>query len=423
MLTKEMLLEPFVKGIKSRDAFRVGMEYEFFLCHEETGKPIGYDVIESLFGLLCDVDGWSPVREGVYVIALSKGGMSLTLEPGGQFEISTPPYRTLHEVHEELVTVLRVLSGICQKMGIRPVFRGFHPTAKREEIAFMPKVRYDIMKHYMSKKGDCGLDMMLRTTGLQVAIDYESEEDMVLKYRLALLLSPFFRAVFASSPFCNGEKTPFVSYRGYVWDNTDAERCGIPSVVFSKGFGFCAYVDYLLGVPMYFVMDRETGVYHDVAGSDFSEFLSGKLSGCEDLIPKAEDWEDHIAAVFPEVRLRPYLELRSADGGTPLVALAYGAFIVGIFYHEESLQEAWDMVKGWQEGIKEILVASSKEGLDTSLSSGTLREVGKDLVGLAVQGLEKRGKGEEVYLEPMEFLLKRQRGDIGEKQGGGWEEL
>jgi glutamate--cysteine ligase len=313
----------------------------------------------------------------------------------------------LHQTCCEVHTHLDEVKKVAEPLGIGMLGLGFNPKWRREDIPWMPKGRYRIMRAYMPKKGALGLDMMLRTCTVQVNLDFESEADMVRKMRVSLALQPVATALFANSPFLEGRPSGYLSLRSRVWLDTDPDRSGMLPFVFEPGFGFERYVDYLLDVPMYFVY--RDGRYIDAAGQSFRDFLVGRLPALPGERPTISDWADHVTTAFPEVRLKRYLEMRGADGGRFRTICALPALWVGLLYDEGSLAAAQDLVADWTaEERQRLREEVPRLGLATPFRGGTLLEVARTVVGLARAGLARRarlnwdGQDETRYLAPLE---------------------
>ena len=406
---RRQLIEYIEAGCKPPERWRIGTEHEKFVFRRSDLKRVPYEGPDGIRALLMGLTrfGWTPVREGENVIALSQGNCAITLEPGGQFELSGAPLETLHETAEENDQHIREVNEVAGEIGAGYIGLGFAPQWKREDIHWMPKGRYKIMRDYMPKKGKLGLDMMLRTCTVQTNLDFESEADMVKKFRVSLALQPLATALFANSPFLEGRASGFKSYRSHIWTDTDPDRCGMLPFVFEAGFGFERYVDYLLDVPMYFVY--RDGQYIDVAGQSFRDFLKGRLPGRPGELPTINDWADHVTTAFPEVRLKRYLEMRGADSG-PLPALnALPALWVGLLYEQSSLDAAWDLVKDWTIEDHDYLRSHApRTGLSTKFQGLPLSDLARDVVEIAHAGLRARkrldpeGNDETVYLAPLD---------------------
>jgi len=312
---KRQLVEYLESGCKPPAAWRVGTEHEKFVFRRSDLRRVPYEGPDGIAVLLREMTrfGWKPIIEDGNAIALANDAQcAITLEPGGQFELSGAPLETVHQTCDEVHEHLRQVREVCDELGLGMLGLGFDPKWRREAIPFMPKVRYRIMRDYMPKKGRLGLDMMLRTCTVQANLDFGSEADMVKKFRVSLALQPVAVALFANSPFVEGQPSGFLSQRSLVWTDTDPDRCGTLPFVFEDGFGFERYVDYMLDVPMYFVYRNEH--YIDASGQSFRDFIAGRLPALTNDVPRLGDWADHLTTAFPEVRLKTFLEMRGADG-------------------------------------------------------------------------------------------------------------
>ncbi len=391
--SKAQLVDYIAAGCKPRDAWRIGTEHEKFAFDLKTLRPLPYDGPCSIRAMLEGLTrfGWQAVEENGNPIALIKGGASITLEPGGQFELSGDALDNLHqtcrEVHEHLAQVKEVAGEI----GAGFIGVGFNPKWRRDDIPWMPKGRYGIMKAYMPKKGNLGLDMMLRTCTIQVNLDFSSEADMVKKFRVGLALQPIATALFANSPFTEGKPNGFLSYRSHVWTDTDPDRCGVLPFVFEDGFGFERYVDYMLDVPMYFVY--RDGKYIDASGQSFRDFMARKLPARPGEAPTMGDWTDHMTTVFPEVRLKRYLEMRGADGGPWRRICALPALWTGLLYDQGALDAAWDLCRDFTAEDHDYLRREvPKRALATEFRGRPLIELAREVVRLARAGLTARAR-------------------------------
>ncbi len=391
--SKQQLIDYIASGSKPKDEWTIGTEHEKFVYCIDSQKPVPYDGERSIKAILEALQkefDWEPIMEGEYIIGLKKDGQSVTLEPGGQLELSGAMVKTLHQTCAESNNHLRQAQAVSKKLGINYIGMGFNANTKREDVPIMPKGRYEIMRNYMPKKGNLGLDMMLRTCTIQVNLDYSSEADMVKKFRVSLALQPIATAIFASSPFTEGKPNGFQSYRSHIWTDTDPDRCGILPFVFEDGMGFEAYVDHVLNVPMYFV--NRGSVYHDVAGKSFKDFMNGRLEGFEGQIPTIKDWEDHMSTLFPEVRLKKFLEMRGADGGTWSRICALPALWVGLLYDETALDAAWDMVKDWSHDEHQQLRDNvPRDALSVPFRDTNVQGIAKQMLDISAEGLKRRG--------------------------------
>jgi glutamate--cysteine ligase len=389
---KRQLIESLAAGCKPPAAWRIGTEHEKFAYRLDDLRSLPFDGprgIETVLRELHRQFGWEPIEEAGRVIALRRGDANVSLEPGGQIELSGAPVETIHQTCDEVTSHLREMKGICEELGIGLLGLGFNPKWRREDVPWMPKGRYAIMRDYMPKKGTLGLDMMLRTCTVQVNLDFESEADMVKKFRVALALQPIATALFANSPFTEGRPNGYLSYRSQIWTDTDPDRSGMLPFVFEPGMGFERYVDYVLDMPMYFVY--RDGAYIDASGQSFRDFLAGKLPALPGERPHIGDWTDHLTTAFPEVRLKTFLEMRGADGGPWRRLCALPALWVGLLYESGTLDAAWELVRDWTDEERETLRREvPKRALKTRFRRGTVQDIAKEAVALARQGLSRR---------------------------------
>jgi glutamate--cysteine ligase len=334
------------------------------------------------------------VTENGLPIALRKDGASITLEPGGQFELSGDTLENLHQTCREVHQHLAQVKEVAAEMGAGFLGIGFNPKWRREDVEWMPKGRYGIMRAYMPTRGDHGIDMMIRTCTIQVNLDFETEADMVEKFRIGLALQPIVTALFANSPFVEGKPSGYLSYRSFVWTDTDPDRCGILPFVFEDGFGFERYADYMLDVPMYFVY--RDGRYIDASGQSFRDFMAGRLPALPGEVPTMDDWVDHLTTVFPEVRLKRFLEMRGADGGPWRRICALPAFWVGLLYDSEAQSRAASLVADFTAAEHDYLRTEvPKTALKTEFRGGPLKNLAEEVVTIARDGLRRRGRAEE----------------------------
>lgn len=399
MLTVQSLIDDLASGCKPKDQWRIGLEVERFAFNKNTGKPLPYEGnpgIRQLLENFAAKNDWQVIHENGNPIALKKDGINLTLEPGGQVEYSGSPLPTLQEAQTELDAFHTALDQIATELGIGFLAAGFHPSWTREGVQWMPKGRYDIMRPYMQTKGSLGIDMMTRTCGAQINLDFENEEDMVKKFRVALALQPVVTALMANSSIKEGKDTGYTSYRAHVWSDTDPDRSGIPPFVFDDDMSFARYVDYALDVPMYFI--QRDGKYIDVSGQSFRAFMDSKLPGHEGQYPTMTDWHNHLSTLFPEVRLKHYLELRGADSNIPEMVMAMAAFWTGLFYNQDALDNAWNLVKNWSiDDHQKILTVVPRAGLETPTPDGhDLCRLAKEVLPLAKTGLKS---SERTYID------------------------
>lgn len=386
----------------------MGIEHEQFVFLKSTGESLPYDgnpgILQILEGMIAR-DGWSPVSPQGKLIALEKKQAMVTLEPGGQVEFSGSPLPDLTAMKREANEFYRSLAAVTELLGIGILPIGFHPVWRREQIHTMPKERYKIMFPYMEKKGRYGVDMMLRTCGAQINLDFSSEADMVKKYRVALGLQPVVTALLANSHMAEGQDTGYKSYRSLMWTDTDPDRCGIPAFVFDKNMGFARYVDYALDVPMYFIM--RDGHHVDMSGQSFRAFMEGKLPGFEGQYPAMEDWHDHLTTLFPEVRLKHYLELRGPDSAAPALVYGMAAFWTGIFYDADALDQAWDLIRDWTPELhRQLRMDVTRHGLQASLPERqTLLNMAMETIQIAEHGLARQTYGGQEDLGALKEIV------------------
>ena len=411
-LTFADLVGEMEAGCKPRERWRCGTEHEKFGFHQNSWTPVAYDEPHGIRAMLQGMQrfDWQPVEEGGHLIALGRQGASITLEPGGQFELSGAPLENLHETCRETGRHLREVKEVADELGLGFIGLGYSPLWRRDQVPIMPKGRYVIMRRYMPLKGDLGLDMMLRTCTVQANLDYASEADMVKKFRVSLALQPIATALFANSPFKEGKPSGFLSTRANVWTDTDPDRTGMLDFVFREGFSFETYAEYALNTPMYFVY--RDGRYIDVAGQSFRDFMDGRLPGLPGERPTLGDWQDHLTTLFPEVRMKRYLEMRGADAGPWEEICALPALWTGLLYDDAVLEAAWDLVKDWDVGDYERLRRDvTRTALKAKVAGRTVQDVAKDVVALASEGLQRRARlapgsmvDERVHLKPLEEI-------------------
>lgn len=390
----EQLAEYLEAGCKPREDWRIGTEHEKFGFCKDTLKPLPYEGERSILAVLeglRDRRGWAPVLEGDKLIGLEKDGANVSLEPGGQLELSGAPLQSIHETCDEVNAHLKDVKDISDKIGVKFIGLGAAPIWNHEDMPLMPKGRYKLMDAYMQKVGTMGRTMMRRTCTVQVNLDFGSEADMVQKLRVALALQPVATALFANSPFLDGKPNGHKSWRSRVWRDLDADRTGMLPFVFEEGFGFERWVDYALDVPMYFVY--RDGKYVDALGQSFRDFLKGELPALPGEVPTLSDWADHLTTVFPEARIKKFMEMRGADGGPWRRLCALPAFWVGMMYDQSSLDAAWDLVKGWDvETREELRVGASEQGLQAQVGKINMHELAHEVVAISEAGLKARAK-------------------------------
>ncbi|MGH8172333.1 MAG: glutamate--cysteine ligase [Rhodanobacteraceae bacterium] len=405
---RRQLLEFLAGGMRPIEDWRIGTEHEKFGFRLDDLRPPTWEGPNGIEAMLEGMTrfGWERVTEHGKLIALSRDNASVSLEPAGQLELSGAPLPTIHDTCCEVTCHLKEVKAVADELGLGFLGMGFQPKWRREDMPWMPKGRYAIMRRYMPLVGSLGLDMMTRTCTVQVNLDIASEADMVKKFRVALALQPIATALFADSPFTEGKPNGYQSYRSHIWTDTDAGRTGMLDFVFEDGFGFERYVDYLLDVPMYF--SYRNGEYIDLAGKSFRDFLAGKLPELPGVLPTLKDWADHMTTAFPEVRLKRYLEMRGADGGPWNRLCALPAFWVGLLYDSTALDAAWDLVKDFTlEERHALRDGVPKYALKLPFRSGTVRNLAYESLRIAAAGLRRRAKlnsngaDESIYLDPL----------------------
>ena len=382
------------QGNKPKADWRIGTEHEKFGYCKDTLKALPYEgerSIQSILQGLRDQFNWAPVEEGGHLIGLIKDGGNVSLEPGGALELSGAPLETIHETCDEVNVHLREVKEIADKIGVGFIGLGAAPIWQHEDVGLMPKGRYQLMDAYMGEVGTMGRTMMRRTCTVQVNLDFASEADMVQKFRVALALQPVATALFANSPFFEGKVNGHKSWRARVWRDLDADRTGMLPFVFEDGMGFQRYVDYALDVPMYFVY--RDGKYINALGQSFRDFLKGQLPALPGEMPTLSDWADHLTTIFPEVRIKQFMEMRGADGGPWRRLCALPAFWVGLLYDQSSLDAAWDLVKSMDAETRDALcVAASVDGLQAEVSGIKMMELARQAVNISNAGLVARAR-------------------------------
>ena len=390
----EQMAEYLASGCKPKEDWRIGTEHEKFGFCKDSLLPLPYEgerSIHAVLSALRDRHDWQELREGDKLIGLTKDGANISLEPGGALELSGAPLETIHETCDEVNVHLKEVKDIADEIGVGFIGLGAAPTWMHEQMPLMPKGRYKLMDAYMGKVGTMGRTMMRRTSTVQVNLDYSSEADMIQKLRVGIALQPVAVALFANSPFFEGQLNGHKSWRSRVWRDTDNARAGMIPFVFDDDFGFERWVEYALDVPMYFVY--RDGKYIDALGQSFRDFLDGKLPALPGEKPTLSDWADHLTTAFPEARIKKYIEMRGADGGPWRRLCALPAFWVGLCYEQDSLDVAWDLVKDWDAEAREALrVAASVDGLHAKVGNIDMHELSKSVLDIAHAGLAKRAR-------------------------------
>ncbi|MDB5612673.1 MAG: glutamate--cysteine ligase [Devosia sp.] len=409
------LIEAMAKGAKPESEWRIGTEHEKHVFHTDPLRPVEYEGPNGIRALLDGVQaetGWEPFYDGDNPIGLRNdtiGGISL--EPGGQFELSGAPQVDLHASADELAEHMRVTKKVAAPLGIHFLGLGVTPIWTVDQIPAMPKSRYGIMKPYMEKVGTLGTSMMFRSCTVQTNLDFASEADMVKKLRVSVALQPVATALFADSPFSEGRDSGYLSFRSHIWLNTDDARTGMLPFAFDEGFGFEQYADYALDVPMYFVI--RNGDYVNVSGESFREFLKGNLPQLPGEKPTIKDWEDHLSTIFPEVRLKQFLEMRGADMGDEKSVTALSAFWTGLLYDDVSLEAAYELIEPWSAEERDHMRREvPRLGLETPHDRSNVYDIAAQAVGIAEAGLVRRnrlnaqGKDETIHLAPLEETIR-----------------
>jgi glutamate--cysteine ligase len=417
--SRDALAAWFEAGCKREGSLRIGTEHEKILFYRAGHAPVPYAGDRGIRALLEGMNarlGWERIEDGGHLIGLfdEEGGAAISLEPGGQFELSGAPFETAHETADELQRHLEIFWSVAEPFGLSALTLGMSPKWTVAETPTMPKSRYDIMRRYMPSVGTRGLDMMFHTATVQTNLDFRDERDMVLKLRVALALQPVITALFANSPFTEGKLNGFLSARSEIWRDTDADRTGLLPFAFDPGMGFERYVDYALDVPMYFLKRGST--YIDVAGASFRDLLAGRLAAAPGERATIADWANHLSTIFPEVRLKRYLEMRGADVGPQARIVAMTALTSGLFYDSGALSAAWALVEEWTAGERQALRDEvPKLGFAATIRGRALRDVACDVVAIARGGLKRRaklnarGEDETVWLTPLEAIAESGR--------------
>ncbi len=387
------LVEYFEAGCKPKHAWRIGTEHEKFVYRLDNLRPLPHDGKVSIAALLEGLRrfGWQPVYENDQLIALHQNDAAITLEPGGQLELSGAPLETLHQTCEEVNQHLYQVKDVAGEINVGLLGLGFQPKWGRDDTPWMPKGRYAIMREYMPTRGHLGLDMMLRSCTAQVNLDFASEHDMIKKFRVGLALQPIAVALFANSPFADGKPTGYLSYRSHVWTDTDPDRCGILPFVFDSAMGFERYMEYALDVPMYFIY--RDGRYINTAGQSFRAFMAGRLPARPGERPTMADWVDHLSTLFPEVRMKRFLEMRGADGGPWHRLCALPAFWTGLLYDDGALDAAWDLAKHWTMADHASLRDQvPRTALNTRIGRYRLKDLAVEALAISREGLRTRAR-------------------------------
>ncbi|QIA09335.1 glutamate--cysteine ligase [Draconibacterium halophilum] len=386
---KSQLIDYFEQGNKPPEKWGIGTENEKFLFRRKDFKRLRFDQDGGILKILNQMqkDGWQPILENNITIGLRKNGASITLEPGGQFELSGDNFETIHQTYRETRKHFQELNTISKQSDFFSLPMGVDPLSNVADVPWVPKERYRWMRDYMPKKGELGLHMMTNTASTQVNLDYGNERDMVKKMRVAQALQAVVTAIFANSPFSGGKPNGYLTSRLHIWNNTDPDRCGFLPFIFDEGFGFERWVDYLLDIPMYYIYRDEK--YSSANGLTFREFFEGKHS----IKPTQEDWEMHVSTIFPDVRLKQFIEMRGADASCVSHIAAVSALWVGLLYDGQSLDEASELISKWDVNIMQNLRAQVPvKALNATSGDLNVGAIAKQIFRIASDGLARRAK-------------------------------
>ena len=412
---RDDLVAWFEAGCKAPAEFKVGSEHEKIPFYLADNSPVPYEGERGIEALLRGMQartGWAAIEDAGKLIGLfdPQGGGAISLEPGGQFELSGAAIADVHALQAELTAHLEAAHAVAAPLGMGFLSLAMSPVWTRAQTPRMPKSRYKIMTDYMPKVGSRGLDMMYRTATAQANLDYASEQDMLAKLRVGVALQPAMTALFANSPFTEGRPNGFLSARSEIWRDTDAARTGMLAFMFEPGAGFGAYADFALDVPMYFVKRGE--VYHDVSGLSFRDLMAGRMPGLPGERATISDWANHLSTIFPEVRLKRYLEMRGADVGPPERIVAQSALMVGLYYDDRALDGALEMIRDWSAEERQALRDEAPRlGFEARIRGRSLREIARDMLALARAGLARRarrdavGRDETRFLDPLDAIV------------------
>jgi glutamate--cysteine ligase len=395
---------------KPREKWRVGTEYEKVGIYRATGQAIPYFGrlgVDFILRELIERFGWEPEEQDGNIIALMRDKAQITLEPGGQIELSGEPCESIHCTYAEFNQHIRELLEVTEPLGIIFLGLGMQPVSRLEQIEWVPKQRYRIMAPYMLKVGTLGQRMMKQTATVQANIDYSDEKDAMAKFRTGMGLAPVLIAMFANSPICDGAINGYRSFREHIWTDTDKSRSGLLRFAFAPEVSFAHYAEYALDVPMYFIVRNKN--YIDMTAVTFRQFLTFGYNGERATI---EDWNDHLTTLFPETRIKRYIEVRSVDSQPPELMPALSALIKGAFYDADCLQAAWDLVKGWSwDERMQCYLDSHREALAARIRRYALVDLARELLEIAWEGLRRQnqvndlGEDETIYLKPLKDLL------------------
>jgi glutamate--cysteine ligase len=393
-------------GEKKRSLWRLGTEHEKIGLNVDTYEPVPYDGprgIRAVLESIAELDGWAPTHEHGLPIALGKGRASITIEPGGQIELSGAPLHTVHDTCDEFHTHLDLVKRVSAPLGLLWVGLGMQPLHGLAEVPRMPKDRYRIMRDYLPTRGKLALHMMHLTATVQTNVDFSDEADMVAKMRTAMAVTPIVSAIFANSSLAEGHPTGFVSRRMEIWRHTDPDRCGLLHFVFEPDFGYERYVEWALDVPLFFIVRDEN--YLPTPGLTFRQLLRDGWQGHSALL---RDFHVHLTTLFPEVRLKQVMELRGADAVPAGLTCSLPAIWKGLLYEADALEAARALVSAW--GVEEreqALAAVARRGLEARVGRRRILELARELASIAAEGLRRiRAPGasdpaETRYLDPV----------------------
>jgi len=404
--SKEQLIGYFESGAKPRDRWRVGSEYEKIVVSADDGRALpfsGSGGVEEIMRRLLDRYGYEPEEENGRLLALRGDGRSITVEPGGQIELSGDQCETIHDAHLEFTAHIEELLTVAEDFDVTLLGLGMQPVSRITEIELLPKARYHIMYPYMQRRGHLGQRMMKQTAGVQSNLDYSDEADAMRKLRVSMGIVPLVYAIFANSPLSDGTLNGYQSYRGHIWTDTDPDRCGILEFVLRDDSSFEAYADWALDVPMYFIIRDHSYIDCTRRGRiTFREYMRSGFSGQQATI---DDWGNHLTTLFPEVRLKKYIEIRTPDSQPPALMLSLPALLKGLLYDNDCLDAAWDIVKRWSFPERKTLADDAcKFGLGARAGRTAFRDLALELLNIASQGLvrqhklNERGDDESVHL-------------------------
>ena len=402
--SKEQIIKYFNSGIKDTKDFKIGIEHEKFLFNKNNNTRVNYSKIKEMFAALLEF-GWNPILEKQNIIGLNKAGKNITLEPGNQIELSGDKLSNIHEACAESYDYLFELKQVTKKLDINIVSAGFDPISKINEVPNNPKQRYKLMTKDMPLNGNLSLDMMYRTCGTQLNIDYNSEEDFIKKFKIVNSITPISIALFANSSIVEKKNSSYLSYRSKVWQNTS--RGGLPKLFFEK-LNFEKYADFIMNFPILFIKDKEN--YISGKKYTFKDFMNGKIVEINNRLPNENDLAIHLSTIFTENRLKKYIELRSMDTCGWDCLCAGPAFFIGILY--ENLDEIYDLISKWdKDKIINAYLDAPKKGFNTQLMNKDLFYWASTLLSLSKKGLEKRDvlnkskKNETIFLRHLYKII------------------